>query len=336
MSPQPSSAAPATTMRAAVCRRYGSPDVLSVAEVPRPRPGGGELLVRVRISAVTPTDCAARSARPAFARLAFGLRKPRNPVLGGLVVGTVAETGPGATGFAPGDDVVAETGAAMGAHAEYARVSAAGALHRPPGLPEEDAAAVADGGLTALPFLRDHARLASGQRILVNGASGAVGSAAVQLARYYGAEVTGVCSGANAELVSSLGAGEVIDYTEQDFTRVGERFDVVFDAVGTGSYGRCRRLLRPGGVYLTTVPGAAILLHTLQTRLFGNRRARLALTGLRSQAERAADLAVLTRLAVEGRLAPVVDGRFPLDGIRQAHRRVDSGRKRGTVLLTVR
>ncbi|MUL41412.1 NAD(P)-dependent alcohol dehydrogenase [Streptomonospora sp. PA3] len=322
-------------MQAAVCPRYGPPETLRIRDVPRPSAGEGELQVRVRFSAVTPTDCAARSADPATARLAFGLLRPRNPILGGLVVGEVAQVGGGVTAFSVGDEVIAETGAALGAHARYARVRAAGAVARPAGMSGETAAAVADGGLTALPFVRDHARLEPGQSILVNGASGAVGGAAVQLAAHFGARVTGVCSGANAELVASLGAGEVVDYTSTEFTRLNRRFDVVFDAVGKSSYARCRRLLKPGGAYLTTGPGAGILLHSLLTAAPGGRRARLALTGLRSQEARAADLAVLTRLAGEGRLVPVVDGRYPLERVRQAHERVETGRKRGSVLLTL-
>ncbi|MBB5874408.1 NADPH:quinone reductase-like Zn-dependent oxidoreductase [Allocatelliglobosispora scoriae] len=322
-------------MRAIVYDTYGTPGVLRLAEVPTPVPAAGEVLIRVRASTVGPADCAARQADPAYSRMVFGLFSPRKPILGSDLAGEVAALGAGVTGFAVGDRVLAATGAAFGTHAEYALLPQVAVVPTPDGLGDADAAALIGGGLTALPFLRDHGRLRDGQRILINGASGAVGTAAVQLAKHFGASVTAVCSTTNLDLVRSLGADEVIDHTREDFTRLGGGFDVVFDAVGKSSFARCRGLLKPGGAYLTTVPSPAALLQTLWTPRFGRKRVVLAFTGLRSPAVMAEDLAVLTGLAAAGRLRAVIDRSYPLEQVADAHRYVDTGRKRGAVVVTV-
>jgi NADPH:quinone reductase-like Zn-dependent oxidoreductase len=231
--------------------------------------------------------------------------------------------------------VAAATGVAMGGYGEYVRVPAAAAAPVPDAVDLADAAAIIEGGLTALPFLRDHAALRPGQRVLVNGASGAVGTAAVQLAAHLGAHVTGVCGSHNVDLVRSLGAEEVIDYSTADFTARPAEFDVVFDAVGKSSFRRARRVLRDGGVYLTTVPSLPILVHAPWTRLVGRHRAVLAFTGLRSTEDKARDCAELVALAATGRIRAVVDHRWPLAQAAEAHRHVDGGHKRGAVLLTV-
>ncbi|MDA0566462.1 NAD(P)-dependent alcohol dehydrogenase [Streptomonospora sp. S1-112] len=339
MSPQP---APTPVplppaMRAVVCRRYGPPDVLDVARVPVPRAGDTDVLVRVEATTVDRADSAARMGSPVLARLAFGLRRPRNPVLGSAAAGVVAACGEGVGDLRVGDRVVGVTGTSFGAHAEYVVLARAGVTALPPAVSAESAVAIADGGLTALPFLRDHARLRAGQRVLVNGASGSVGSAAVQLAKHLGASVTGVCGPTNTEVVAGLGADEVIDRTAADFTRIAPRggFDLVFDAVGTSSFTRCRPLLKPGGAYLTPVPGAAVLLQTVWTARLGRHRAAVAFTGLRPVEARAADLDHLLGLTATGALKAVIDSRYPLAQAAQAHRRVDTGHKTGVVVLTV-
>lgn len=270
-----------TTMRAIVYRRFGSPDVLSLEEMPRPEPGENDVVIKVEASTVGPPDCAARAADPAFARLAYGLVRPKYSVLGGIAAGRVEAVGAEVKGLSTGDQVVGETGMSMGAHAEYVRVPHEGVVAKPDGVTHDEAVAVVDGGLTALPFLRDHAGLRGGQTILVNGASGGVGTAAVQLAKHFGAVVTGVCSTANVEFVRSLGADKVVDYTKDDFTRQRDAYDVIFDAVGKSSFSSCRDALKPGGVYLTTVPTVANGIQTLWTSKFGNKKAVLAFTGLR-------------------------------------------------------
>jgi NADPH:quinone reductase-like Zn-dependent oxidoreductase len=199
----------------------------------------------------------------------------------------------------------------------------------------EEAVAVAEGTLTALPFLRDKAHLRRGQTILVNGASGSVGTSAVQLAKHFGAKVTGVCSAANLELVKSLGADEVIDYTKDDFTQTGQTYDVIFDAVGKSSFSRCKGALNDGGIYLSTASTLGIVLQTLWTSKFGNTRAIVAFTGLRPAREKAKDLQFLKGLVESGAMQAVIDRRYPLEQTAEAHRYVDTGHKKGSVVVTV-
>lgn len=322
------------TMSAVVYRRYGGPDVLGLETVPTPTPRAGEVLVRVRAVTVTAADAALRAGVPFAARLAAGLRRPRLPILGSEVTGEIAAIGPDVVGWRVGDRVAGASGASMGGYAEYIRLASAGLAHVPAPLDLADVLAATEGGLTALPFLRDHAKVRQGQRVLVNGASGSVGTAAVQLAKLLGAHVTGVCSTANVDLVRSLGADEVIDYTTADFTAARDVYDVVLDAVGTSSFRRCRRALTRDGVYLTTVPSMAILVQMLWTRL-ARKRAGIAFTGLRKAPAKAKDLAFLVGLLGTGELRAVIDGRYTLGDLVAAHSRVDTGRKRGAVVVAV-
>lgn len=327
-----------TTMTAVVQQGYGPPDVLVPTTVPVPAVAAGDLLIRVGAVAATTADAAFRSGEPVYARLVTGLRRPRRTVLGAELAGTVVALGEGVDGFDVGDRVISATGVHMGGYAELAAVPATAALRIDGGISDWDAVAVVEGGLTALPFLRDHGRVGPGTRVLVNGASGAVGSAAVQLAAHLGARVTAVCSGANAELVRRLGASAVIDHTVTDFTAAevdgaDGLYDVVFDAVGKSSYRRCRRVLAPRGRYLTTVPSVAIFAWSVWTRWFGRRTARIAFTGLRKDAAKVADTAHLLELARTGALVPVVDGVFALTDAVRAHERIDTGRKVGVVVL---
>ncbi|MCU1509985.1 MAG: NAD(P)-dependent alcohol dehydrogenase [Glaciihabitans sp.] len=328
-------------MRAAVNRRYGGPDVVEVVEVATPVPNEHDVLIRVAAATVSAADSATRRADPVSIRLAFGLLRPRMATLGTEFAGTIAATGSAVTQFAVGDQVVAASGARFGAHAEYIVLGERAAIaSKPPELSFADAAAVAEGGLTALPFLRDGGQLRAGQSILISGASGSVGTAAIQLAKVIGARVTAVCSGANAELVRSLGADEVVDYTTADFTAVadtnGHRYDVIFDAVGTSSFAKSAPVLSPTGRYLTTVPSPTTLIRQLLTSRGSGKRARILFTGLRAPSDRAADLAYLMRLAATGAYRPVIDRRFALAEIANAHRYVDSGRKRGNVVVEPR
>lgn len=322
-------------MKALVYRRFGPPEVVGVEEVPNPEPGARDVRVRVHATAVTTSDASFRAGKPFSARLFAGPVRPRLATLGSLVAGAVDAVGPGVTRMRVGDRVLGFTGSRLGAHAEYVRLPEDGVLApTPANLTDAEAVAVCEGTMTALPFLRDEANLRAGQTILVNGAAGSVGSAAVQLAKHFGAYVVGVCSSGNVDRVCSLGADEVIDYTTEDFTRGGEAYDVIFDAVGKSSFARCRGRLRPGGIYLTTVPSPSILWQARWTRRRA-KRAAIAFTGLRAATAMAQDLVLLTQLAAAGQITPVIDGTYPLRAAADAHRRVDSGHKAGTVVLTM-
>lgn len=334
-------------MLAAAVRRYGPPEVAHLEEVETPQPGPGEMRVRVHTAAVGASDVAFRAGSPWFARLVTGPRRPRRPVLGTDFAGVVDAVGAaageasrdaaaGGTRFAVGDRVHGVTGIEAGTHAEYVVVRVDGAVQRvPDGVDDVEAVAMLDGVLTALPFLRDVCRVRQGDRVLVNGASGTVGSAAVQLARWMGAHVTAVTSTPNVALVRSLGAERVIDYTEASFTDERGAYDVIFDAVGRSSFSRCRRSLAPRGVYATTVPSGGVLLLAPVTRLLRRRRAAITFTGLRADAAKRADLALLPELLAEGAFAPVIDRVEAFADVAAAHRRAGSGRKTGAVVLAV-
>ncbi len=321
-------------MLAAVGRRYGPPDVVTVVDVPRPEPRDDEILVRVRAAAVGVVDGLARRGSPWYARAHFGLLRPRFPVLGCDFAGDVAAAGPAVSRFGVGEAVFGTIAPRFGTHAEYVCLPERGAVAaKPEGVSYVEAAALVDA--TALCFLRDKAGLRAGQAVLVNGASGAVGSLAVQLAVHFGATVTGVCSGPHVRLVRKLGAESVVDYTRTDFTQAGRRYDVIFDVAGTSSFLRCRRVLNPGGVYLTTAPSPAIFAQMPWTARFGSRRAVVAFTGLRPASEKQRDLLVISGLAEASALVPVVGACYPLDRIADAYRHVDAGHKKGTIVVTM-
>ena len=305
-------------MKAAVCTRYGPPEVLRVEELATPAPRKNEVRIRILATTVTSSDGYVRGLNlgPAYrlmARLALGWSAPRQPVLGMVLSGEVDSVGPDATSFEVGDRVFGLNRHRFGTYAQYVCWPESGLLaRRPANLTDEEAAAVPYGGLLALHFLRK-AGVRAGQRVLVYGASGAVGTSAVQLARHLGAEVTGVCSTANLDLVASLGATTVIDYTCEDFTSRAERYDLIFDTVGkrksAAALRRCRQALAPGGACVSVDDGTPNL--------------------------RREDLVLLGQLATKGQIRPVIDRTFALDDIVVAHRYVDNGHKRGNVVITV-
>jgi NADPH:quinone reductase-like Zn-dependent oxidoreductase len=319
-------------MKAAVYRRYGPPDVVRIEEVPRPDPQTNELLVRVRATTVSAGDSRLRSARvpPGFGvlmRLGFGIVGPRRPILGWEFAGEVAAVGPSASRFAPGDNVF---GVRMGSHAEYVVASEDSVAPLPRNLRHEDAAALVFGGTTSLFYLRDKARIQPGERVVINGASGAVGTAAVQLAKHFGATVTGVCSAANEELVRSLGAARVIDYANENFSQAADTYDIILDAVGNCTFSRCERALAPGGRLLLVVASLGQIMGSL---LRPSRAGRKVLTGV--SAARGEDLRFLGELAVSGAFKPVIDRTYPLARIADDHAYVDTGRKKGSVVITL-
>lgn len=322
-------------MKAMVSRAYGSPDVVKLEDIAKPVPRDNDVLVRNFASVVTAAECAARAGSP-MARMYFGLRRPKWPILGSNFSGEVDAVGTSVTRFRVGDRVSGANVSDFGAHAEYLRVPEDGVIGpKPANLTDEQSVAVFDGSLTALPFLRDGARLRAGQSILINGAAGAVGTAAIQLAKYYGAHVTAVCSTSNIELVTSLGADTAIDYTKQDFTLHTDSYDVIFDAVGKSSFTRSRPALKRGGIYLTTVPSPAILLQMLWTSRSARKRASIKFTGLAKPAAMAKDLHFMRELAESGKFVPAIGITFPLERAAEAHRLVDTGRKAGSAVVTI-
>ncbi|MFC9558730.1 NAD(P)-dependent alcohol dehydrogenase [Agromyces sp. NPDC056965] len=344
---QPAASATVTTMRAAVAARFGGPEVVQVAEVPRPEPGPGELLVRVHASTVSIADHRLRSRDvPRGLGLAvgpvIGVFRPRKPVLGMDAAGVVERIGEGVTRFAAGDEVIVMRGARMGCHAEFVVIDAEGDVApKPANLSFDEAAAIVFGGHTALRYL-DVVAIGPGSRVLVNGASGAVGTAVVQLASARGAHVTAVTSGRNADLVRSLGASEVVDYTREDFAAVGRsdartdglpdrpRYDVIVECVGNAPFGRVAHLLRPGGALLLVIADlSGMLLSGVQSRRSG------LVVDHRGTSMGRAGMERLTALAESGALRPVIDRTFDLDEIVEAHRYVDTGRKRGSVVLRI-
>lgn len=323
-------------MKAACVDSYGPPEVVVVRQMPDPVMGVNDVLVRQAASTVSPADCAFRSAEPFIVRLFAGLTKPKDPIPGGALAGIVEAVGSAVTRFRPGDRVFGTTDPAPGALAELVAVAETAALAvMPDGLDFGEAAGLTYSFLTAMPFLRDEAKLQPGQTILINGAAGSIGTVAVQLAKHFGARVTAVCSTRNIDLVRSLGADEVIDRTVTDFTTARSTYDVVFDAVGKSTFAACRAALKPGGIYLTTVPSLAILLHMLRGKRTDGTRAKLATTGLRATAEKAKDMAVLKQLIEAGVLRGVIDRTYPLSEIAAAHRYVEAGTKAGDVIITI-
>jgi NADPH:quinone reductase-like Zn-dependent oxidoreductase len=320
----------AAPMRAVVYDRYGPPEVLRLEEVERPSPEAGELLVRIHATTVTRTDTGLRSAEYFISRFVTGLLRPKQQILGSEFAGEVEAVGSAVTEFAVGDEVFGVT--ARGAHAELLALPESGAVaHKPAGISFEEAAAVCDGAALALACLRK-AELQEGQSILVYGASGSVGTAGVQLAKHFGAQVTAVCNTKNLELVRSLGAGAVIDYTREDFTTDGRTYDVVFDAVGKQSFRRSRRSLKPSGIYVDTDLGFLwqVPLLVLLTRWIGDRKVKLGITNYAK-----ADVLFLKQLIEAGEYRAVIDRTYPLEEVVAATRYVETGQKTGNVVLTV-
>jgi NADPH:quinone reductase-like Zn-dependent oxidoreductase len=316
-------------MKAILYTKFGPPEVLQLQEVEKPTPKDHEALIRVYATTVVKEDPDMR-ASSGF----NGFLKPRNPILGQELAGEVEAIGKDVTRFKPGDQVFGID--MFGAYAEYKCMPEDGALAiKPANMSYEEAASVPNGALTALPFLRDTGKIHSGQSVLIYGASGSVGAAAVQLARHYGAEVTGVCSSANLEMVKSLGADQVIDYTNEDFTKTGQTYDIIFDTVGKISYSQCKDALTKNGIYLTTVPGPVELLQMLRTSMAGGKQVRFAATGLRPASKKAKDLVTIRELIEAGKMKAVIDRRYALEQTAEAHRYVEKGHKKGNVVITI-
>ena len=322
-------------MKAIVYERYGPPEVLELMEVAKPTPKHNEVLIKTHATTVTSADWRVRSLEVPLGfrlivRLVFGISKPKQPILGSELAGVIESIGKDVAKFKVGDQVFAFSDASMGCHAEYKCMPQEGAVVlKPPSLSYDEAAALSFGGTTALDFLRI-GKLHSGEKVLVNGASGGVGTAAVQLAKYFGADVTGVCSTANMELVRSLGARHVIDYTKEDFTQNGETYDVIMDTVGNAPFSRSRDSLKAGGRLLMVLAGLPDMLRIPWVLVTSSKKVIAGPVAVRAE-----DLRFLAGLAEAGEFRPVIDRRYPFEQIAQAHSYVDTGRKKGNVIITL-
>ncbi|WP_229312306.1 NAD(P)-dependent alcohol dehydrogenase [Larkinella punicea] len=321
-----------TTMRAGVYTAYGPPEIVQIKDVARPVPKENEVLIKVHATTVNRTDCGFRSAEYFIVRFFSGLFRPKQPILGNEFAGEVTEIGKEVTAFKPGDRVFGYNDSQFGAHAEYMVMAENDAIApMPPAMTYEEAAPISEGGHYALCDIRA-AKIRKGQAVLINGATGAIGSAAVQLVKHLGASVTAVCDTKNLALVKSLGADVVIDYTKEDFTKISQLFDVVFDAVGKSSFGKCKPLLKKGGIYMSTELGylSQNPFLALVTPFVGSKKVLFPLPTI-SQA----DVLYLKKLVETGQYKPVIDRRYPLAQIVDAYRYVETGQKVGNVVIRV-
>jgi NADPH:quinone reductase-like Zn-dependent oxidoreductase len=319
-------------MRAIVYTKYGPPEVVKLMEVKKPVPEDNEVLIKIHVATVNRTDCGFRSAEYFISRLFSGLFKPKNQILGNEFAGVIDVVGKDVRSFKAGDKVFGYNDTKFGAHAEYMTMSEYGAITAMPvNLSFGEAAPITEGGHYALCDIRA-AKIKPGQSILINGATGAIGSAAVQLVKYFGATVTAVCNTKNVELVRSLGADVVIDYTKDDFTNTDQRFDFVFDAVGKSSFGKCRRLLKKKGIYISTELGknSENIFLALTTPIFYGKKVLFPIPAISKE-----DVVFLKELAEAGRYKPVIDRHYKLEQIVEAYRYVESGQKTGNVIISV-
>jgi len=323
-------------MKAMVATGYGTSEVLELQMVQRPQPGSGDLLIRVHSSAATTADSMMLTGKPYIARLFLGWNKPKKSIPGTGFAGVVEEVGAEVNNFKIGDRVFGGTTFGFSANAEYVVIKAEGyVLPMPEQLGFGEAATFTDGHITSLNFLKEIAKVKPGERVLINGASGSLGTAAVQLAKAMGAEVTGVCSTQNIGLVKSLGAEHVVDYTQTDFTRNGERYDVIYDTIGKSSFGKCRKALVEGGQYISPVGKLSLLLQMLWTSLVGGKKAKFAATGMRKEGDLRRMLGDLIRFYKAGKLKTVIDRQYPLEKLAEAHTYIAQGRKRGNVVIVM-
>lgn len=318
-------------MKAIVYHKFGAPEVLSLEEVKKPVPKENEVLIKIHATTVEKEDPEMRKSPGVN-----GLIKPKRRILGLEFSGEIESVGSNVELFKTGDLVYGNTGMAMGSYAEYKCLDEnAGIFLKPNNLSFEEAASVTNGGLTALPFLIEKGNICKGQNILINGASGSVGTAAVQIAKYFGANVYGVCSTHNLFLVRSIGAEHVIDYTKYDFTTIDENFDIIFDVAGKSSFSRCKKILKPNGIYLTTVPTPASIVQMLWTSKLSKKKVKFIAASLRNPKKKAKDLATLKRIIEDQKFRPVIDRKYALSEIVEAHKYVENEKKRGSVVISI-
>ena len=321
-------------LRAWSVLRYGGPEQLAPVTCPIPTPGASEVLIRVRASAVSRADGMMRAGMPRLARPFLGFRRPRNDLAGTCLSGEVIATGSAVSRFSVGDQVYGMAGLSFAANATHICLDENGVLmHKPDALSYEEAAVMSDGPITSYNFLREVAELRADEKVLILGASGSLGTAAVQIAAAMGAEVSGTCSARNAGLVASLGATHLVDYAKEDFTKSAVRYDVIFDTLGISSFGRAKAALTRSGRYVSPVLGVGLLFDMLRSSVIGKRKARFSATGiLKSEIQRAFHRQLIDLVEAD-KLAPVMDRTYPLDQLIEAHRYMETGHKRGNVVV---
>ncbi len=321
-------------MKAIIVNAYGGPEVLNVENTAKPSPKSNEVLIKIEATSVTKAATMMRTGTPYFGRLFTGIPKPKVKTPGTDLAGIVEEVGSDVSHFKVGDKVVAATDLKCGAYAEYICLSEDELIvHQPDNVTAEEATGIMDGGITALAFFTDQVTIMPGDKVLINGASGSIGTAAIQLAKEFGAEVTAVCSSKNVELVSELGADQVFDYTKNELENSGEKFDIIFDTVGKLSYSKSKKHMKDKGVFLTPVLEFGTLLTMLFVSPFSKKKLKFAATGLRKQHLRMRDLKIIQDMLATNKLKTVIDKVYSLEQIQEAHRYVDAGHKKGNVIV---
>ena len=318
-------------MKAIIYTEFGPPEVFKLKEIKKPGPQDDEVLIRIYATTVAAEDPDMRKS-PGL----NGLREPKNPILGMYLAGEIKAIGENVHRFQVGDQVYGSAGLKYGAYAEYICLPENAALVKKPNrLSYQESAAIPNGALTTVPFLIYLGDIQQGDKVLITGASGTVGTSAVQLSKYIGAEVTGVCSPGKIDLVNSIGADHIIDYTGEDFTQNNQTYDIIFDTVGKSSFSQCQKSLNPRGVYLTTVPKLEVIPHLLNPFKNLTKSSRFAATGLRSVKKKIIDLNYINQIIEHGKYLPVIDQVYPLEKMTLAHKYVEMGHKKGDVVITL-
>ncbi|MCB9223209.1 MAG: NAD(P)-dependent alcohol dehydrogenase [Crocinitomicaceae bacterium] len=321
-------------MKSIIVNAYGGPEVLEVKNIEKPTPKSNEVLIKIEASAVTRASTMMRTGTPYFGRLFTGISKPKVKTPGTDLAGIIEAIGSDVTQFQVGEKVIAATDLKCGAYAEYICMAESEMIvHQPENVSPEEATGIVDGGSTAIAFLTEQVTINPVDKVLINGASGSIGTAAIQLAKEFGAEVTAVCSGKNASLVKELGADRVFDYTKNDLEKSSLQFDVIFDTVGKLSFRKAKRNLNDKGVFLTPVMEFPTLMHMLFVNPFSKKKLKFAATGLRKQDQRMRDLIKITDMLADNKLKTVIDKVYSLDQIQDAHKYVDAGHKAGNVIV---
>ena len=321
-------------MRAVIVKKYGNPEVLQIQKIEKPLPKSNEVLIKIKATSITAASGFMREGKPYLGRLFLGLTRPKVKTPGTDLSGIIEAIGSDVKNFNVGEEVIAETGLDCGTYAEYICLSFDELIvKKPNNVSHEEATGIIDGACTALAFLTEQVDIKKGQKILINGASGSIGTAAIQLAKQFGAEVTGICSAKNKALVKDIGADKVLDYKKRELQKSYELFDVIFDTVGKLSYSNAKKNLKPNGVYLTPVMDFSTLLSLLFVSPFSKKKLKFCATGMRKQELRMKDLIQVKDLIKEEKISPVMDRVYPFEQIQEAHSYVDTGRKRGNVVV---